>query len=185
MNKTMIRVAFTCVLWVLFTAPIALTQDKPSPNTTVVEAEAKKGFERLKNLTGSWQGTIMSIPINVIIRPASSGSAVLLEMNTDKAGPPKSEITMFYVDGDDLIGIHYCDAGNRAKFQGKMAPDGKRLEFSFLEVAGSTRGGVVKRMVFTSIDATKHFAEFTFIMPNGQPVELRGEFGRIDPNSKK
>ena len=59
-----------------------------------------------------------------------------------------------------------------------MSPDGQTIEFSFLDVAGSTKGGLVKHMVFTMIDANKHVIEFTFIMPNGKPVELRGEFQR-------
>ena len=85
---------------------------------------------------------------------------------------------MFYVDGDRLLATHYCDGGNRPRFEGKMSPDGNTIEFSFLDLAGGTQGGWVKHMVFTMIDANKHVIEFTFIMPNGKPVELRGEFQR-------
>ena len=85
---------------------------------------------------------------------------------------------MFYVEGDRLLATHYCDAGNRASFEGKMTPDGKSSEFNFLDVAGPTRGGLVKRLVFTVIDANKHVVEFTFIKPDGKPIELRGEFVR-------
>jgi hypothetical protein len=85
---------------------------------------------------------------------------------------------MFYVDGDRLFATHYCDAGNRARLEGKMSPDGKTSEFNFLDVAGGTQGGLVKRMAFSIIDANKHVIELTFIMPDGKPVELRGEFQR-------
>lgn len=56
--------------------------------------------------------------------------------------------------------------------------DGKMIEFSFLDVAGSTQGGLVKRMAFNIIDANNHVIELTFIMPNGNPVELRAELQR-------
>ena len=86
----------------------------------------------------------MDIPINFTIRAASSGTAILHEGNTSGGGPPNHEITMFYLDGDRLLATHYCDAGNRSRLEGKMSPDGKTIEFSFLDVAGSTRGGYLK-----------------------------------------
>lgn len=145
--------------------------------TATTPSDAQKEFDKMKTLAGSWQGTIMGISINVTIRLTSSGTAILHEANTEGGGPPKHEITMFYVDGDRLLATHYCDANNRARFEGKMSPDGK-TEFNFLDVAGSTRGGLVKRMVFTMIDANKHVVEFTFIRPDGKPMDLRGEFER-------
>jgi hypothetical protein len=132
----------------------------------------------MKTLAGSWQGTVMGIPINVTIRLASSDTAILYEATTEGGRPPNHEITMFYVEGDRLLATHYCDGGNRARFEGKLSPDGKTSEFNFLDVTGNTRGGLVKRMLFTVIDANKHVVEFTFIKPDGKPIELRGEFER-------
>jgi hypothetical protein len=149
-----------------------------SPPNNAAPSDAQKVFENMKSLAGSWQGTIMGISINVTIRLTSSGTAILHEATTGGGRPPNHEITMFYVDGDRLLATHYCDGGNRARFEGKMSPDGKTSEFNFLDVAGSTRGGLVKRMLFTIIDANKHVVEFTFIKPDGKPIELRGEFER-------
>lgn len=149
-----------------------------NPTNVAAQSDAKKAFEKMKTLAGTWQGTIMGIPINATIRLTSSGTAILHEATTDGGRPPNHEITMFYVDGDRLLATHYCDAGNRARFEGNMSPDGKTSEFTFLDVAGGTRGGLVKRMMFTMIDANKHVIELTFITPDGKPVELRGEFQR-------
>jgi hypothetical protein len=33
-------------------------------------------------------------------------------------------------------------------------------------------------MAITTVDANKLVVDFTFIMPNGNPIELRGEFER-------
>lgn len=165
----------TILFIILATAAVAIAQDLAKPTTP--QSDAKKAFEQLKTLSGSWQGTVMNISINITIRSASSGTAILHEMNTEK-GPPDHEITMFYVEDDRLLATHYCDGGNRARFAGKISPDGKSVEFSFLDVTGSTKGGLVKRMVFTTTDANKHGIEFTFIMGNGKPIELRGEFQR-------
>ena len=79
-----------------------------------------------------------------------------------KSGPPKNEITMFYRDGDRLLATHYCDGGNRSNMEGKLSADGKTIEFSFLEVVGSTRGGYLKDMVITMIDADHHVSSVYF-----------------------
>jgi hypothetical protein len=167
------------LIMLMATPTVALAQDNP-PKAAAAQSDAKKAFEKMKTLTGSWQGTIMDIPITFTIRVASSGTAILHEGNTTKAGPPKHEITMFYVEGDRLLATHYCDAGNRAHWEGKMSPDGKAVEFSFLDVAGPTRGGYLKDMAITMIDADHHIVAFTFVMPDGKPIQLRGEFQRTN-----
>lgn len=162
----------------LVLAGTSIAQTASKPTTVAPPSDAQKAFENMKALTGSWQGTIMGISINVTIRLASSNTAILHEATTEGGGPPNHEITMFYVDGDRLIATHYCDGGNRARLEGKMSADGKMSEFNLLDVAGSTKGGLVKRMVFTTIDANKHVIELTFIKPDGKPIDLRGEFAR-------
>ena len=159
------------------TAAVVLAQDNP-PKAAAAQSDAKKAFEKMKTLAGSWQGTVMDIPINFTIRAVSSGTAILHEGDTSGVGPPKHEVTMFYLEGDRLLATHYCDAGNRSRWEGKMSPDGKAIEFSFLDVAGPTRGGYLKDMVITMIDADHHIVAFTFVMPDGKPIQLRGEFQR-------
>ena len=165
----------TLLMILVATAVVALPQQMPKASGP--QSDAQKAFEKMKTLAGSWDGTVMGIPINFTIRAVSSGTAILHEGNTEK-GVPNHEITMFYVDGDRLLATHYCDAGNRSNMEGKVSADGQSVEFTFLDVAGSTKGGLVKRMMFTTIDANKHVVEFTFIMPNGKPIELHGEFQR-------
>lgn len=173
-----LQVLMICLL-IAIGGQAAVAQNPTPSNNAAAPSDAKKSFNNLKTLAGSWQGTIMNIPINITIRLSSSGTAILHEAHTDKGGPPNREITMFYVEGDRLLATHYCDGGNRARLEGKMTPDGKTIEFNFLDVAGSTKGGLVKRMVFTTIDASTHVVEFTFVKPDGNPIELRGEFKRI------
>jgi hypothetical protein len=165
------------ILFIIIFAAASAALSQEAPKNVLPQSNAQKAFEQLKTLSGSWQGTIMGIPINFTIRPASSGTVILQEANTTKGPTPDHELTMFYLDGDRLLATHYCDAGNRVNFEAKISDDGKSVEFSFLDVTGNTKGGLVKRLMLTMIDENKHVEEFTFIM-NGKPIELRGEFQR-------
>ena len=177
MKKLMRALMPTLLICLLAPAAVVFAQDN-LPKSTSAQSDAKKAFAKLKTLAGSWQGTVLDIPINFTIRAASSGTAILHEGNTSKEGPPKNEITIFYVEGDRLLATHYCDAGNRSHMEGKLSADGKAIEFTFLDVAGPTRGGYLKDMVITMIDADHHIGAFTFVMPDGKPIPLRGEFQR-------
>ena len=173
---TLLPAILICLLMLLgHGTSVAQTTSRP---TNAAPSDAQKAFEKMKTLEGSWQGTVMSISIDSTIRLASSGTAILNEATSAGGRPPNHEITMFYLDGDRLLATHYCDAGNRPRFEGKLSPDGNTIEFTFLDVAGGTQRGVVKRMAFTIIDANKHAVELTFIMPDGKPIEARGEFQR-------
>ena len=179
--KMLIRTLMATLLICLLTAAV-FTQDNP-PKTASAQSEAKKAFEKLKTLAGSWQGTVRDISINFTIRAASSGTAILHEGNTSGGRPPNHEITMFYLEGDRLLATHYCDSGNRSRLEGKISSDEKVIEFSFLDLAGNTRGGYVKDMVITLIDADHHRVETTFVMPDGKPIPLRGDFQRTGPTA--
>ena len=179
---TLLPALVICLLTSIGYGTAVAQSPAPKPATPAAQSDARKAFEAMKTLAGSWQGTIMGITIDITIRAASSRTAILHEANTGGGHPPNHEITMFYLDGDRLLATHYCDAGNQARFEGKLSPDGKTIEFSFLDVAGPTQGGLVKRLVFTMLDANHHAVEFTFVTPEGKPMDLRGEFQRTSPN---
>src|SRR6266481_2244910 len=112
------------------------------------QSDAQKSFDKIKTLAGSWEGHVTTVPqqaeiegklMQVSLRVTSMGNAIMHEMTG--AGRPDDPITMFYVDGDRLLLTHYCDAGNRPRMTGKMSPDGKTVEFDFLDVSGNTERG--------------------------------------------
>jgi hypothetical protein len=142
------------------------------------QSDAQNAFNTLKTMAGSWQGKLMGMTIGATIRAASSGTAIIHEMTADGNRPPQQEVTMFYVEQDRLFALHYCDSGDRVRMEGKMSSDGTAIEFNMLDVAGSSRGGLLKRLAFNLTDTAHHGVEGTFVMPDGKAVELRGEFQR-------
>ena len=148
------------------------------------QSDAQKSFDKLKTLAGSWEGRVTTVPqtpdiegkvMQVSLRATSMGNALMHEMTG--GGRPDDPITMLYVDGDRLLLTHYCDAGNRPRMVGKMSPDGKTVEFDFLDVTGSTQYGHMHHAVFTVIDADHHSEEWTFIVEGKQgPTPVHAHF---------
>src|SRR5882762_1442286 len=114
--------------------------------------------------------------MQVSLRVTSMGNALVREMTG--AGRPDDPITLLYLDGDRLLLSHYCDAGNRPRMAGKTSPDGKTVEFDFLDVAGSTQYGHVHHVVFTVIDANHHAENWIYMMPGDKPVHAHFDLQR-------
>src|SRR5258708_23008927 len=140
------------------------------------QSDALRSFDKLKTLAGSWEGQVTTVPqeaaiegklMQVSFRVTSMGNTLMHEMTG--AGRPDDPITMLYLDGDRVLLTHYCDAGNRPRMAGKMSPDGKTVEFDFLDVAGSTQYGHMHHAVFTFLDANHHIEDWTYMMAGDKP----------------
>jgi hypothetical protein len=170
-NMKSLRVALPLVLLALST-------------TALAQSDAQKNFDKLKTLSGSWQGTITTTPpqdeiqgktVKISLRTTSTGNALMHEMTV--AGRVDDPVTMLYLDGDRLMLTHYCDAGNRPRMVAKSSPDGKTIEFDFLDVAGSTQYGHMHHSLFTLIDANHHTEDWTF-MAGDNPVHAHFDLQR-------
>jgi len=146
------------------------------------QASAQLAFARLKTLAGTWKGQAamgpqpgMSAPVRVSLRVTSGGDALMHEMvpqgrSDDPSRGDDDPVTMLYIDGDRLMLTHYCDsAHNRPRMVGKLSPDGKTVEFDFLDVSGGTTSGHMSRAVFTIIDADRHTEDWTYTSSAGKP----------------
>src|SRR5579864_1368556 len=110
------------------------------------------------------------------VRVTSLGNVLMHEIKLQ--GRPDDPITMLYLDEGRLLLTHYCDAGNRPRMVGKMTPDGKTVEFEFLDIAGNPQYHM-HHSVFTIIDATHHSEDWTF-MVGDKPVVAHFELQRAD-----
>ena len=165
-KRTLLPALLTCLL-----APMGhgtSVAQMSHPTVAPAQSDAQNALEIMKTLAGSWEGSIMGLSTHITIRVTSSGNAILHEATG--SGRPDNPITMFYVDGDRLLLTHYCDAGNRPRMVGKISPDGKTVDFDFLDVSGSTQRGMMNHMVFTMIDANHHSEAATYTLPGNKPM---------------
>ncbi len=150
------------------------------------QSDAQKSFDKLKTLAGTWEGHVTTVPpqaemegklMQVSLRTTSMGHTLMHEMTG--SGRPDDPITMVVVDGDRLLLTHYCDADNRPRMVGRASPDGKTVEFDFLDVTGNLQYGHMQHAVFTNIDANHHTEDWTFVNAAGdKPVHAHFDLQR-------
>jgi hypothetical protein len=156
---------------VIFGAAVALAQEKPAKAEKAAQpAATNSGFEKLKQLAGEWvpvdearpqpgekkdekaEKKPDATPI-CVYRTVSAGSAV---QETLFPGTPHEMVTMYHLDGADLVLTHYCALGNQPRMRAEASADPNKLVFKFA-------GG-------TNIDAQKdthmHDLTLTFVGPD-------------------
>jgi hypothetical protein len=105
---------FHLALVVLATAMVFLTMK----TALAASANAQESFDKLKLLSGSWEGrNSQGEPLSVAYRVTAGGSALMSEIHGHD-----DMISMFHMDGDRLLMTHYCGAGNQPRMQAKVSP---------------------------------------------------------------
>ena len=80
------------------------------------ESKHQAEFDKLKSLEGAWEGTTSDgKPAHLSYTVTSMGSAVMESI--DHEGMPGMMITMYHLDGDNLMMTHYCSAGNQPRMR--------------------------------------------------------------------
>lgn len=166
----------------------------PLPRAAVAQSDAQKTFAALKTLSGSWVAAVKTIPamptetlgdsMRVSLRVTSRGNALVHEMQganlPDDPAKYDHPVTMFYLNDDGKLTLtHYCDAGNRPRMTARVSPDGRTIDFDFVDISGSyDRTGHMQHVTFTLVDADHHVEDWTYRMPNNQTVRAHFELRR-------
>jgi hypothetical protein len=138
-------VGFTCVL---------------STGVAQTKSAAAQGFERLKQLEGDWidaEGVFGSKGAVAVTYRVTGGGHTVVETFPIKT--PQEMVTVYHLDGNDVVLTHYCSGGTQPRMRSKGL-SGNVLAFDY-------DGGA-------NIDAAKtshmHSARLEFISPD----EMRG-----------
>jgi hypothetical protein len=112
-------------------------QSKPAdasaaaPQTAVYDAAS--AFEFLKTLTGEWERSASdhehgSSSRSVTYKVTAAGSSV---METIYPGDPSEMITIYHMDGDDLLLTHYCALQNAPVMKFEKSSKPGEIKFGF------------------------------------------------------
>jgi hypothetical protein len=160
---------------------------------TFAQSDAQKSFDTLKTLGGEWEGVVTVNPpmpgmtgdnanLHVSMRVTSRGHTIVHELQESGTplDPKKYDhpVTMFYLNGDQLNLVHYCDAGNRPHMVARKSTDAKTVEFDLADISGGTQYGHMDHGLFTLVDADHHVEDWTYMMPGDKPVHAHMDLHR-------
>jgi hypothetical protein len=92
--------------------------------------DARAQFERLKQLSGTYTTTAGSTRPGMTFRYTLTGGGSVVQEEF-YPGTPEAMVTMYHLDGPDLVLTHYCAAGNQPTMRaGSSLPDGT-IPFEF------------------------------------------------------
>ena len=102
--------------------------------TCGAHAAQYSGFEKIKSLVGSWQGTLPDgKPIDISYREINGGAIVEIYHSKDPMWWNMSSV--YHAGADRIIMNHYCSWGNHPRMTARFEPAQKdRLKFRFLDM---------------------------------------------------
>ena len=111
-----------CVLVLGIGSAVWAVDDTAAPKTTT-----SPGFDALKKLVGTWTATGPDGKTMTTQFRLSAGGSVLVE--TLFPGSAEEMVTMYHMDGSDLMLTHYCMLGNQPRLKAVSAKETKKLMF--------------------------------------------------------
>jgi hypothetical protein len=156
----MVRGLLACGLVVALTT-VSSAEDKTATKLPATPTNA--AFEKLKKLAGTWVAVDKdgkpTDQVASIIKVTAGGSAV---HETIFPGQPMEMVSVYTVDGGDLIMTHYCVLGNQPRMKADPKSEANQIVWKF------TGGG--------NLDAKKdkHMHEATLTIVDEDHIEVNG-----------
>jgi hypothetical protein len=135
-------------------------------------------FDRLKTLTGDWEGTFEwsegrtgSGPLSVSYSLTGGGSALIESLIM---GGVPTMTTVYHLDGPDLRMTHYCAARNQPRLKAVRFDETQGIaEFTLVDVTnvGPKNAGHVQAFLIQLLDADHLKLRFTFAGGPARGVE--------------
>ena len=143
-------------------------------------APSRAAFDKLKSLVGEWEGKAnhngKEMSSTTSFRLVSDGSALMSLLNS---GIPEEMVTMFHMDGADLLATHYCAVHNQPRLRFVATSDPSVVAFEFKDATNlaSPDAPHMVGLKITLVDGNHHWEDWTFLA-NGETRTTRFEFHR-------
>ena len=136
-------------------------------------------YDKMKTLVGLWEGTANEggkpMPVSTRFQ-LIAGSSVLASWLGE--GTPHEMVTMFHMDGNDLMATHYCAAHNQPRMVLVSGGDPNRLVFKFKDGTNIQPEAIHMQQVAFIIDSPSHHIEEWTSVHNGKEETTRFDFRR-------
>jgi hypothetical protein len=110
----------------LFLALVAIA------TSSLAASKSQPEFDKIKSLAGNWEGKeTAGNPVHINYKVVSGGTAVM-ESILEKS--EAQMITIYYLDGDQLMLTHYCMANNQPRMRADASTSTPAaIKFSFVD----------------------------------------------------
>jgi len=126
----MIRTLLICSVACVGFSYSASGSDKHDHGTN---APTNAGLEKMKKLAGTWVAADKdgkpTDDVVSVIKVTAAGSVI---HETLFPGQPHEMVSIYTVDGPDLVMTHYCMLGNQPRMKAKTKSLGNKLNFEFV-----------------------------------------------------
>lgn len=141
----------------------------PLFSSSAFAADAQAAFARLSQLAGDWEGQFANGRRHTVNYRLSAGGTVLVE--TWALAPGRESITVYYVDGDELLATHYCPQGTQPRLRLVGDADG-RLSFDLRDGGNLALPGKSHQQAFwLEFPGKDAYRRSETYVENGQPAQ--------------
>lgn len=137
-------------------------------------------FDKMKSLDGSWTGAMVDAgkeyPATTRFMMVSDGSALMAWLGE---GGPYEMVTIFHMDGSELMATHYCAAHNQPRFIAVPGDKPNQVVFRFKD--GTNIGphdGHMQAVTFTFDGSDHHIEDWSYVDAKGTVTTSRFDFKR-------
>lgn len=129
------------------------------------KAKAVAAFEKMKTLVGEWQAKTPDGKVHHASYKLVAGGTCVEE--TFRMGNNESQtmVTIYHLDGDQLMLTHYCVANNQPRMRAtQISDDVKNVTFDFVDATNlpDANAGHMYKAVFNFHDDGRFNAAWTF-----------------------
>lgn len=143
------------------------------PRALLAETKESAAFDKLRALTGDWQGTVAwtgQKPSEIVAHygVTGQGSAVVEELSNGMT-------SVYHLDGPDLRMTHFCAAQNQPRLKATgFGSDNESISFSFVDITNlsSPKAGHVQGLDMKFLAADHITLQFHFVSDGKVKDEL-------------
>lgn len=130
---TLITTTTTLLLTLTLLLGAGLNNRNAEIQTGLTAEQAAAAFEQLKKLVGTWEAVIDEEGGKMIdTYELIAKDSVLMHTTEFPDQPSMTMVTMYHLDGDDLILKHYCVAQNQPEMKAtKISDDFRSIVFTY------------------------------------------------------
>jgi hypothetical protein len=122
-----------------FAMAIAMKEAARATDVQDSQSKAAQAFERLKTMAGHWEARTPSGKVQVHYELLAGGSILVAHETVPYFA---QMMTVYHLDGDNLVLTHYCGVGNQPYMQAEpFEPSSNELRFTFVSATNLAHPG--------------------------------------------